>query len=290
MWFVTGSSRGLGRAVVEQALQRGDRVVATARRPTRLDDLVARYGEQVCPMALDVTDPLQADHAVRAAMAAFGRLDVVVNNAGYADVASIEDVSLADFRRQMETDFFGVVHVTKAVIPVLRRQGSGHIIQISSLSARLGGAGLAAYQSAKWAVSGFSLGLADEMAPFGVKVTVLEPSGMATDWAGSSMAVPPVSEPYQPVVGELATLIRDTSGNEPVTVHRVAQLIADISDRDEVPLRLLVGADAVHWAHVAADRLADSDERWRDLSLSVLDSAASHQDVTVRTDLEPGTM
>ena len=274
VWFVTGSSRGLGRAVVELALQRGDCVVATARRPERLDDLVDRYGDRVRPIALDVTDPLQAEDATRAAVAAFGRLDVVVNNAGYADVASIEDTSLEDFRRQIETDFFGVVHVTKAVIPVLRRQRAGHIFQISSLSARIGGVGLAAYQSAKWAVSGFSLGLADELAPFGVKVTVLEPSGIATDWAGSSMTIPPVSEPYKPVVGEFATLIRNTSGHEPVSVDRVARLIADIadiSDHGEAPVRLLVGADAVHWARKAADQLAESDERWRQLSLSVLD-------------------
>ncbi len=203
VWFVTGSSRGLGRAIVEHALKGGDQVVATARKPEQLDDLVAHHGDRVKPVALNVTDAAQAEQAVRDAVEAFGRLDIVVNNAGYGDIAAVEDVSLEDFRRQIDTNFYGVVYVTKAVLPILREQGSGHIFQVSSLSARIGGVGLSAYQSAKWAVSGFSTGVAQEVAPFGVTVTVLEPSGMATDWAGSSMTIPPVSEPYQQIVGDV---------------------------------------------------------------------------------------
>jgi NAD(P)-dependent dehydrogenase (short-subunit alcohol dehydrogenase family) len=270
VWFVTGSSRGLGRAIVEHALERGDQVVATARKPEQLDDLVTRHGDRVKPVALDVTDAAQAEQAVRDAVEAFGRLDIVVNNAGYGDVAAIEDVSLEDFRRQIDTNFYGVVYVTKAVLPILRAQRSGHIFQVSSLSARIGGVGLAAYQSSKWAVSGFSTGLAQEVAPFGVRVTVLEPSGMATDWAGSSMTIPPVSEPYQPIVGTFAEMVRAVSGKEPIDVAKVAQVVADLAGRDDAPLRLLLGADAVQWAANAAQQLAKSDAEWRAFSESIV--------------------
>ena len=269
VWFVTGSSRGLGRAIVEHALEGGDQVAATARRPEQLDDLVAQHGDRVKPVALDVTDAAQAEEAVRDAVEAFGRLDIVVNNAGYADIAAVEDVRLEDFRRQIDTNFYGMVYVTKAVLPILRKQGSGHIFQVSSLSARIGGVGLAAYQSAKWAVSGFSTGVAQEVAPFGVKVTVLEPSGMATDWAGSSMTIPPVSEPYQQIVGAIAEAVRDISGHEPIDVAKVAQVVANLAGRDDAPLRLLLGADAVQWAENAAKQLAESDAKWREISLSI---------------------
>lgn len=270
VWFVTGSSRGLGHAIVEHALEGGDQVVATAREPEQLVDLVAQYGDRVKPVALDVTDAAQAGQAVRDAVEAFGRLDIVVNNAGYGDIAAVEDVSLEDFRRQIDTNFYGVVYVTKAVLPILREQGSGHIFQVSSLSARIAGVGLAAYQSAKWAVSGFSTGVAREVAPFGVTVTVLEPSGMATDWAGSSMTIPPVSKPYQQIVGAFAEMVRDVSGNEPIDVAKVAQVVADLAGRDDAPLRLLLGADAVQYASDAAKQLAESDAKWREVSESIV--------------------
>src|ERR1700682_4314851 len=151
-WLITGSSRGLGRELAKAVLAAGHRLLATARKPEDLHDLVAQYGDRVRGVALDVTNPAAARAAVAAATSAFGRLDVVVNNAGYATVNSIEDMALDDFRAQIETNFFGVVNVTRAALPVLRAQRDGHIIQISSLGGRLGSAGLAAYQSAKWAV------------------------------------------------------------------------------------------------------------------------------------------
>jgi NAD(P)-dependent dehydrogenase (short-subunit alcohol dehydrogenase family) len=275
VWFVTGSSRGLGRAVVTAALEAGDRVIATARKAASLDDLVARYGERVHPLALDVTDMEQVRRAVRKGREVFGRLDVVVNNAGYADLASIEDVTVDDFRAQIDTNFYGVVHVSKAVLPVLREQGSGHIFQVSSLGGRIGSAGLAAYQSAKWAVGGFSTVLAQEVASFGVKVTVLEPGGMRTDWAGSSMTVPPVSEPYRPTVGAFADMIRKADP-EAARAHsadpaRVARTVVELAGGQDVPLRLLLGRDAVQYASAAAEELAASDEKWRPVSESVWD-------------------
>ncbi|QXE33336.1 SDR family NAD(P)-dependent oxidoreductase [Streptomyces sp. GMY02] len=275
VWFVTGSSRGLGRAIVEAALENGDRVVATARRPALLEDLVARHGGRVLPVALDVTDNDQVQQAVQHGLAAFGRLDVVVNNAGYADLAAVEDVDLADFRAQLDTDFYGVVHVTKAVLPTLRAQGEGHIFQVSSVGGRIGSVGLAAYQSAKWAVGGFSTVLAQEVSPLGIKVTVLEPGGMRTDWAGSSMAIPPVSEPYRPTVGAFADLLRnaaalsDATGVEAAEPAKVAQVVCDLAGREDAPLRLLLGSDAHRYAHQAAQVLAESDEKWRHVTDSV---------------------
>jgi NAD(P)-dependent dehydrogenase (short-subunit alcohol dehydrogenase family) len=269
VWFVTGSSRGLGRAIVEHALRAGDRAVATARRPEQLADLVEQFGESAYPIALDVADPTAVAAAVAAAVERFGRIDVVVNNAGYGDTAAVEDVTLGDFRAQIDTNFLGTVYVTKAVLPILRQQGSGHIFQVSSIGGRLGSPGLAAYQSAKWAVGGFSTVLAGEVAPLGIKVTVLEPGGMRTDWGGSSMTIPPISEPYQQTVGAFATMIRNFTGTEPTDPAKVAELIERVLELPEPPVRLLVGADATGIAADVAKALAESDARWRELSESV---------------------
>jgi len=161
------------------------------------------------------------------------------------------------------------VNVTKAVVPVLREQGSGHIFQVSSLIVRLSGAGLTAYQAAKCAVAGFSLGLAQEIAPFGVKVTILEPGAMRTDWGGSSMTIPQPSAPYEPTIGPFAEALRAFSGHEPGDTRRVAQVVRDLAGRNDAPVRLLLGTDAVPLAQQAAQELAASDEAWREVSLSV---------------------
>lgn len=271
VWFVTGSSRGLGRSLVEVALEAGDRVAATARNPEQLQDLLDKYGDAVLLLRLDVTDYDAAGGVVAQAEETFGRIDVVVNNAGYSDLGSFEDTTIDSFRTQFDTNFYGVVNVSKAVVPVLREQGSGHIFQVSSLSARLSAPGLTAYQAAKWAVSGFSLGLAEEIAPFGVKVTVLEPGAMSTDWAGSSMTVPRPSEPYQSIIGPFAEAVRAGSGHEPNIPRRVADVVRDLAGRDDAPVRLLLGTDAVPLAQQAAEELAASDEAWREVSLSVSD-------------------
>jgi NAD(P)-dependent dehydrogenase (short-subunit alcohol dehydrogenase family) len=268
VWFVTGSSRGLGRAVVEAALEAGDSVIATARKAEQLKDLVTKHGDRVMPVALDVTESDAVLKAVQAGHRRFGRIDVVVNNAGYGDIAAIEDVALESFRAQIDTNFFGVVHVTKAVLPILREQASGHIFQVSSLGGRIGSVGLAAYQSAKWAVGGFSTVLAQEVAPFGVRVTVLEPGGMRTDWAGSSMTIPPVSKPYEQTVGKFAEFLRGFTGQEPSDPRKVAGLILSLAEREDAPVRLLVGPDAVEYAEKAAEALAESDRKWRDVSVS----------------------
>ena len=267
VWLVTGSSRGLGRHVVEAALERGDRVLATARRPEALADLVAAHGDRLLTIAHDVAVPAQATAAVDAAIGAFGRLDVVVNNAGYADLASVEDVSEQAFRDQIEAVFFGTVHTTKAALPILREQGRGHIINVTSAGSRMATPGLSAYQSAKWATAGFSLVLAAEVAPLGIRVTSLEPGGMATDWAGSSMAVPKISEPYQPTVGAAAAM-HDSSWRPLGDPAKVARVILDVAGMDEPPTRLLLGSEAYAYATAAARTQLASDEQWREVSRS----------------------
>jgi NAD(P)-dependent dehydrogenase (short-subunit alcohol dehydrogenase family) len=268
VFFVTGSSRGLGRQIVEQALAAGHRVIATARNPYALDDLAARYGDQVRVEQLDVTDPVAAQAAVEKGAAAFGQLDVVVNNAGQGDRVSLEDTALEAFRRQIETNFLGTVYVTKAAVPILRAQGGGRIIQISSLGGRIGSPGMTAYQSAKWAVGGFSEALAAEVGPLGINVTVLEPGGMRTDWAGSSMSTPPISEPYQATVGASAQAMADFAHVANGDPQKVAQLVLTVSELDEPPLRLLAGSDAYEFGREAWRTRIQIDANWEHLTRS----------------------
>ena len=269
VWFVTGSSRGLGKALVTYALKSGDRVIATGRNVDTLRDLVDAYGpSKILTLALDVTDYAAATKIAQQAYQHFGRIDIVVNNAGYADVGSIEDTSIESFRAQVETNFYGVANVSKAFTPLLREQGSGHIFQVSSLGGRLGSPGLSAYQSAKWAVGGFSTCLAAELAPLNIKVTVLEPGAMRTDWAGSSMKIPPVSEPYQSTVGQFAEMLRSGSGGEVTAPEKVGPIIRTLYESSNPPVRMLVGPDSVQYGPAIAAALAKSDEEWKELSES----------------------
>jgi NAD(P)-dependent dehydrogenase (short-subunit alcohol dehydrogenase family) len=268
-WLITGSSRGFGRALARAVLDSGDRVVATARRPEQLDDLVQAYGDRIRAVALDVTDAAAARAAVQLALDAFGALDVVVNNAGYANSAPIEDTPDEDFRAQIETNLFGVVNVTKAALPVLRRQRSGHFIQFSSIGGRVGGTpGMGAYQTAKFAVEGFSEVLANEVKPFGVKVTIVEPGGFRTDWGGSSMRAAPVSSDYDQTVGAMNRYRASTVSTWRGDPARAAGIITEIVRLDEPPLRLLLGAGAVESAEKASRARAAEAAKWAEVSRS----------------------
>ncbi|MFS2029633.1 MULTISPECIES: SDR family NAD(P)-dependent oxidoreductase [unclassified Curtobacterium] len=262
--LVTGASRGLGRSIVTAALAAGHQVVAGVRDLHALDDLTSA---ELVPVALDVTDPDAARAAVRTAVERFGRLDVLVNNAGYANLASIEDVDPADFRAQVETNLFGVVTLSQEAVHVMREQGSGHIVQVSSVGGRMSTPGLGAYQTAKWAVGGFSSVLAKEVGPLGIRVTVLEPGGMRTDWAGSSMTVAPVRPEYEATVGASARMHGGTSigASDP---DLVAELVLQVVAMDEPPLRLLVGPDAFEHGTAAGRALLAEDERHEALSRS----------------------
>lgn len=262
-WLITGASRGFGRALAEAVLEAGDRLVATARRPEQLADLVSRYGEQVRAVALDVTDPGMARSAVREAVDAFGRLDVVVNNAGYANSAPIEEMAEDDFRGQFEANFFGVVNVTRAALPVLRGQRSGTFVQFSSLGGRVGGTpGMGAYQSAKFAVEGFSEVLANEVAPFGVTVVIVEPGAFRTDWQGSSMELHAVGADYEETVGAMNTYRAENNGNQPGDPVRAAKVLVDVVRDEHPPRRILLGAQAVAMALEAGDARAAETRKW----------------------------
>jgi NAD(P)-dependent dehydrogenase (short-subunit alcohol dehydrogenase family) len=268
IWLITGTSRGLGRALAKTVLAAGDRLVATSRNPEDLRAFVAEHGDRVRTIALDVTDPAAARDAVAMATSAFGRLDVVVNNAGYANVNSIEDAAEDDFRVQFETNYFGVVNVTRAALPVLRAQRDGHIIQVSSIGGRLASPGLASYQSAKWAVGGFSEILAKEVGPLGIRVTVVEPGGMRTDWAGSSMRIDDIQGDYQATVGTMAGMARGNNHIARSDPAKVAKAMYQLTLEKEPPVRLVLGSDAVFLAELSAAQRAREDAKWDALSRS----------------------
>jgi NAD(P)-dependent dehydrogenase (short-subunit alcohol dehydrogenase family) len=267
VWFITGSSRGFGRALVHAALERGNAVVATARRPEQLQEFVAAHPHDVLALPLDVTDAGAVTVAIHTGVERFGRIDVVVNNAGYANVAPIETGDEADFRTQFATNFWGVYNVSKAAIPQLRAQGGGTIVQFSSVGGRVGGSpGIASYQAAKFAVDGFSRVLAAETAPFRIRVLVVEPSGFATDWAGASMRVDRVPAEYEATVGIMTSYrTRATPAGDP---KRAAEIIARVVERQHVPSHLLLGVNAVTTAPDYSRRQLAEATEWSAVSRS----------------------
>src|SRR5689334_11522884 len=224
---------------------------------------------QIRAAALDVTDEKAAQASVQMAVDVFGHLDVVVNNAGYGDIAPFEQLSSERFKALMDTNFYGVVNVTRAALPIMRKQRSGYIFQISSVGGRLARPGSTGYHAAKWAVGGFTESLAQEVAPFGVKVCALEPGGMRTNWgARANKDTPDLLPDYEPSVGAVIEALRSYWGNETSDPVKVAQLILRLVSSDRLPAHLLLGSDAVRYAGEAeATRAADA-ERWREVSIS----------------------
>ena len=269
VWLVTGSASGLGRNIAEAVLAFGDRLVATARDTRRLEDLVKKYGDQVRTAPLDVANEAAAKAAVRVAVEAFGRLDVVVNNAGYGDIAPFEQLSSERFKAVVDTNFYGVVNVTRAALPVMRKQKSGCILQISSVGGRLALPGSTPYHAAKWAVGGFTESLAQEVAPFGVKVCALEPGGMRTNWgARANQDIPELLPDYESSVGAVVEMLKSHWGQENSDPAKVARVVLRLAAGDRLPAHLLLGSDAVQYAGQAeAARAADA-ERWREISVS----------------------
>ena len=269
IWLVTGAARGLGRLISEAVLAAGDRLVAGARDPDRLGDLVERYPDRIRPVALDVTDELAAQRAVDHALNAFGRIDVLVNNAGYGHTAPFEQMTTQDFRDQVETNFFGVANLTRVVLPVMRKQRAGHIFQVSSAGGRTSAPGLSAYQAAKWAVGGFSDVVAKEVAHMGIRLCTLEPGGMRTDWASEARSgVDGLLPDYEQSVGSMLRLLEAYGGHEISDPAKIAALIVQLSRREELPLRLLLGGDALHVCSLADAERTEEQERWRETTLS----------------------
>ncbi len=266
VWLITGCSRGLGRALAEAVLAAGDRLVATARSESDLTFLP--LGENLRTVALDVTDAEAARAAVKEAVAAFGRLDVVVANAGYIRANAIEDQSEDELRRQFEINFFGAYRLAHAALPILHAQRSGHIMLVSSIGARRQTPGLGAYQAAKSAVGAFSEVLAKEVSPLGIRVTCIEPGGMRTDMFGLSMLPETLSPEYEPTIGGVLRPIFGDPAHATSDPKKVAGAIIRLSREEAPPVRLLLGSDAVRIAADALAARAREDERWRALSTS----------------------
>jgi NAD(P)-dependent dehydrogenase (short-subunit alcohol dehydrogenase family) len=238
VWFITGSSKGFGRVWAEAALARGDRVVATARDESTLSELVEKYGDHVAALKLDVDDKAAVDAAVAEAYRRFGRLDVVINNAGYGQFGAIEEISEQEARDQIETNVFGALWVTQAALPIMRKQGSGHIIQISSIGGVNAFASLGLYHASKWALEGFSQALSLEVAPFGIHVTLVEPAGFSTDWSGPSAKRATPIEAYEPARQGMAAR---RAGVVPGDPDATGPAMLALVDLPEPPLRVFFG-------------------------------------------------
>jgi len=263
VWFITGSSRGLGREFVEAALSRGDKVAATARSTASLDDLVVKYGDAVLPLAMDVTDKAAVFESVNRAKEHFGRLDVIVNNAGYAQIGAVEELTEQQLRDQLETNLFGAVWVVQAALPHLREQRSGHFFQLSSVAGLIAMPLGSAYHASKWALEGFNEALAAEVAEFGIKVTIVEPGGYATrggknpDPLNNGFLADP-----NPAYDALRQRLADALGKQPAgDPAAAAQVLLELADSDNPPLRILFG-QGFHplLEKVYADRL----QNWND--------------------------
>jgi NAD(P)-dependent dehydrogenase (short-subunit alcohol dehydrogenase family) len=266
VWFITGTSKGFGRIWAEAALKRGDKVVATARNPSSLDELVARYGSSVLSLGLDVTDQAAVEAAVKRAHAHFGRLDVVVNNAGFGLFGTVEEVTAAQARAQMETNFFGALWVTKAALPYLREQHSGHIIQVSSIGGVQAFPTLGLYHASKWALEGFSQSLAAEVQDFGIKVTLVEPTGYETDWRGASSVQATTLPFYDGIRAKLAEIfgaVRRTRGNPQATGPAILKVV----DAERPPLRTFFGAGPLEMIKEEYGKRIATWEKWNDVSV-----------------------
>jgi NAD(P)-dependent dehydrogenase (short-subunit alcohol dehydrogenase family) len=271
VWLITGSGNGLGRDIAEAALAAGDSVVAGARRMEELAPLVAQYGERVKPVRLEVRDEAAAKAAVQLAVDTFGRLDVLVNNAGYGEFAPFEQMRAQDFQAIVDTCFYGVVYTTRAAVPVMRKQKSGHIFQVSSVGGRHAVPGNTPYHAAKWAVGGFSDSLAMEVAPFGVKVCTLEPGGIRTNWARRAVQnAPDLLPEYEATVGSFLKMLRGLEGRLEGDPRKIADVILQLANSDEVPVRLILGVDAEKGVRQAEAARAAQADKWRHLTVSTV--------------------
>lgn len=266
-WFITGASRGFGREWTIAALERGDQVAATARDTSTLDDLVTKYGEALLPLQLDV-DSREADFAaVAAAFERFGRLDVVINNAGYGQFGFFEELSEAELRAQIETNVFGAMWVTQAALPILRAQRSGHIIQVSSIGGVNAFAGLSAYHASKWALEGFSQALAQEVADFGIHVTLVEPGGYSTDWGGASAKRAETLPEYDGVRATVAQwrAARTESRGDPLATR---DAILAVVDSESPPLRIFFGNSGLDMTTAEYERRLATWQEWQPVSVA----------------------
>jgi NAD(P)-dependent dehydrogenase (short-subunit alcohol dehydrogenase family) len=262
-WFITGASRGFGRIWAEAALSRGDRVAATARRPETLKPLADTYGDSVLPLALDVTDRAAAFTAVQQAADTFGRLDVVVNNAGYGLFGMVEETTEEQARTQLDTNVLGPLWVTQAALPVLRAQGAGHILQVSSIGGLAAFPSLGLYNASKWALEGMSEALSQEVGPLGVRVTIVEPGPYGTDWSGSSAVHADPLAAYEPIREARRA---GAAARTPQDPRATADVVLELVDTDEPPLRLFLGTYPYPVVEAAYRQRLDTWNTWRPLA------------------------
>ncbi|MGU7784564.1 SDR family NAD(P)-dependent oxidoreductase [Burkholderia sp. PU8-34] len=269
VWLITGASRGLGRSILEAALQDGGMVLATARDTARFAEWQALHGERLATFELDVTNEQQANAAVSEAVRRFGRLDVLVNNAGYGHIQPFEHVPADAFRAQVETNLFGVVNLTRAAIPVMRAQGGGYIFQVSSAGGRISTPGLSAYQAAKWAVGGFSDVIAKEVAPFGIRICTLEPGGMRTEWGHEARTkLANLPQDYDASMAAFKALMETYVGHEVGDPERIAKLIVALTSRATVPARLVLGSDAWQIVEAQEQERRETMQRWKPVTVA----------------------
>ncbi|WP_241299993.1 oxidoreductase [Burkholderia stabilis] len=269
VWFISGASSGLGRALAEAVLERGWRAVVTARRPDSLSDFSRRYGERALLLPLDVTDPASIDRAVEAARSRFGTIDVLANCAGYGYLAAIEEGEDREIRNQFEVNVFGLNALTKRVLPGMRQQRRGHIFNFSSLGGLVAFAATGYYHATKFAVEALSESLSHEVAPLGIRVTLVEPGAFRTDWAGRSMVESAtVIDDYAETAGKRRAATRAVSGKQPGDPARAAQAIIAAYEAGEPPLRLLLGSIALKVALARLDALRENFEAWADTTKS----------------------
>ena len=277
VWMVTGSSRGLGRAIAEGLLERGELVVATARNTDGVGELKSRFGDQIQVAALGVTRPEDAKRVVEETVQTFGRLDVVVNNAGYGVMGAFEEQTPEQFAGQIDVNFWGTVNVCRAALPVLRKQRSGHIMNVTSIGGRRARQGLSGYQTAKFAVEGFSEVLFHELKAIGVKMTIVEPGGFRTDWAGASMTFTESMKDYEPAIGPFRDFMKNYTGSEPGDPVKVAGVLFAISRMSEPPMRLVLGKFAKQHVKEGYEMNLTELERWSELTLSTeFEDAEAH--------------
>jgi len=268
VWFITGSSRGLGRSLTEAVLANGDLVAATARNPEQLKDLAEKYPDRVYPLRLDVTNKVQIIAAVDNTIRKFGRIDVLVNNAGFGIIGAAEAYSDEQVRSQLETNLYAPIEITRAVLPYMRKQRSGRILQISSIGGRVGNPGVTIYQAAKFGLSGFSEALAKEVKPLGIWVTSIEPGGFRTDWAAASMTYAPEVEGYEKTVGVRMELFKSSNFIPMGDPDKAAKVMIDLVDSPEPPVHLVLGSEAIGMVQQANVLKNEELEKWLPVSTS----------------------
>jgi NAD(P)-dependent dehydrogenase (short-subunit alcohol dehydrogenase family) len=268
IWFITGSSRGLGRSLTEAALAKGDFVAATARNTAQLNDLTEKYTDHIFPVILDVTNYQQVKQAVEDTIARFGRIDVLVNNAGFGITGAMEAFTDEEVRSQLETNLYAPIEITRVVLPYMRKQRSGRILQVSSIGGRVASIGLTMYQSAKFGLSGFSEALAKEVAHLGIKVTAVEPGGFSTDWAGGSITYAKQVEGYEPTVDTRVDFFKSGKFVPKGNPEKAAQVLVDLVDHPEPPVHLILGSDAAAIMKQADTTRQEEFEKWLPVTVS----------------------